>query len=849
VEIINKRYRLIELLEQDKILSTYTAVDILQDNQLIKLNLLNSEYTPKPLVDFFAKRFISIKNVTHKQIARNYEFGVVSFIDNRAHSDKIFYFTSEFNEVVDDFEDFIQKLELDEIIERFLELSSLIHTVHLNGFIYGALNPRAIQSVTIGDEVILVLKDLATATLEKFRGHQLEDTYFQSPNVLAGQKASKESDMYSLGVMFLAMIQRTSSLANPKVELEKLKDNLRTYTYHEQLLLQKVLPIIKKLLMPLEEYPYEHVQAMLDELSEAVDKRYITTKIAEYEKLQFHTEIVGRDIEIELILRNMESMMGYKPSKRIFFIQGDNGMGKTRLLQEIEFLITLRKVHVFSSFQLESSGSRNLWVDILQKVISHSDDHVLRKYQAELVKYLPELERKDKTTYMEFLLDGNNKYRLLNRIAAFMNESLQGKTAVFIIDDLHLADTFTMDLINYLSTNVLHQSNLMFILSGEVREDSDNQVYLDSLDLLKKRTDSSVIRLNPLSIEQSGQLIQHILSLSYQPLKLTERIFSRSYGNPLFIQEVLKDLYSRKLLQVSPENGKWSILLSSNDYNSLQVPESIEQALLNQLQDLTYESLDILKTVAVFNKPVSARAICHVLQQVEQIVTLELQDLLLKGILQELVSDNGYLFDFDNKVLKRIVYDAIDTEVKKEMHANIGLYLEENQESKIEELIFHYEGAGNKDKSIQSYLKIAHQLHKQHEIKAEIQYLEKAAVIIEDTIEKTNLYMKIGDLCLEVNLPEKALEYLNRALDLATGENHQENKLAIYLALANLHATLYQAEQVKVYLQKVEEHFPVIHDKGARLEFNRLQAFLLGLENHIDDAEKLLHRIIEESGE
>ncbi|WP_042146793.1 diguanylate cyclase [Paucisalibacillus sp. EB02] len=849
MEIINNRYRLIDLLNQDKFVSTYTVVDILRDNRIIKLNLLNSEYTPKPLVDFFAKRFISIKNLSQKQISKNYEFGVVSFIDNRAHTDKIYYFTSEYNEKMEDFEDYIQKLELDEIIERFIELCSLIDYIHMNGFVYGSLNPQAIQVVDLGEEVILKLKDLATITLEKYSRHELEDSYFQSPNVLAGNEVSKESDMYSLGMMLLAMIQCKPVITNPKIELEKLEEELNTYSFNDQLLLKKVLPIVGKLLMPQEKFPYENVQAIIDELGKGLGRNFSTIDKGEIEKLHFDTEIVGRDVEIEIILRNVESMIGYNPSKRIFFIQGDNGIGKTRLLQEINFLLALHKVHAFASFQLESSDSRNLWIDILQKIISLTDERVLRKYHAELVKYLPELERKERTTPIEFLLDGNNKYRLLNRIASFINESLQGKTAVFIIDDLHLADTFTMDLINYLSTNVLHQNNLMFILSGEVRDDSDNYVFLNSLEFLKKRTDSSVIRLNPLSKEQSAELIKHILSLSYQPLKLTERIFSRSYGNPLFIHEVLKDLYSRKLLHVSPENGMWSILLPSNDYNSLQVPESIEQALLNQLRDLTNESLDILKTVAVFNKPVSVRAICYVLEKEERILTEELQELLRKGILQELVSDYGYLFEFDNKVLKRIVYNGIDTEVKKAMHNQIGIFLEKNRESKIEELIFHYEGAENKEKSIKYYLEIAHQLHKQHEIKTEIQYLEKAVAMIDDAIDKTNLHMKISDLCLEVNLPEKALKYLNRALDLATEKNHQENILAIYLALGNLHATLYQAEQVKVFLQKVEKHFPVIKDLESRLEFNRLQAFLLGLENQIDEAAEILHSIIEESGD
>ncbi|WP_156914176.1 diguanylate cyclase [Paucisalibacillus globulus] len=847
--MINNRYRLIELLDQGKFVSTYSAIDILKENRYIKVNLLNSEYTPKSLVDIFVKKFISMKNVSHKKIVRNYEFGVVSFIDNRAQTDKIYYFTSDYDRKTEAFVEYLPKLTIDETIDCFVEICSILHYIHINGFVYGSLNPHAIQVVKSGDGVSIKLKDLATITIERYSRHELEDTYFQSPSVLAGKDASMESDMYSLGVIWLAMILQKSYIANPKIELKKLKENLNNYSITEQLVLKKILPIVGNLLMFEEGYPYENVQAIVNELGRELDREFPIIHKEEIEKLHFDTEIVGRDLEMELILKNVERMKGYKRSKRIFFIQGDNGIGKTRLLQELNFLLALQKLNVYASFQLECKSSKNLWIEILQKLISQTDKNVLRKYRAELVKYLPELERRVASTSIEMLLDGNSKYRLLNRMGSFINESLQGKTAIFIIDDLHFADKFTLDLLNYLSSNVINQNNLMFILSGEVREDSENHIFLESLETLKKRTDSSFIRLDPLSKEQSAQLIKQILSIPYQPVKLTERIFSRSYGNPLFIHEVLKDLYSRKQIQVSRENGVWSIHLPTNDYNSLQIPESIEQVLSNQLQDLTNEKLAILNTVAVYNKPISVRAINAVLQEKETTVTKNLQELLWRGILQELVSDEGYLFEFDNKVLKRIVYNAIDLEVKKEMHVQVVSFLEKNQEPQMEELIFHYEGAQNLEKSIKSYLEIANQLHEQHEIKAEIQYLEKAVTMIDDAFVKTKLYMEIGDLSLQVNLTEMALEYLNRALDLAKETNHQEDRLAIYLALANLYATLYQAEKVKKYLQKVEEHFPVIEDMEPRLEFKRLQAFLLELENQIDEAAEILHSIIEESGD
>lgn len=847
MEVINNRYRLVELLEQNRIASIYLAMDLFHENRYVQLNLLSSEYTPSSLIHFFEKQFIAIKNLSSKRIARNEQFGAVTFVDNKPYTEKAFFYTVEFDRKNESYFSLIQQFSIDEVIEQFIEICSAVHYVHTSGFIYGALNLKAIYPIKQGNRLLPKLKDLATIELEKYSHHDLENSYYNSPKLLAGIEPNIETDMYALGLILLAMITKQAYIENPKQALQSLEENLeQSYLAHDRHRLHNLLPIIKKMIGTEEDYPYLTIQDMITELSERLDTDISIIDQEALDKLHFHTRIIGRDEELSYVLNNVQNMMSYKPSKRIIFVQGENGIGKTRFLQELHYLLELRKVTIYASFHLGSTGnSKNLWLDILQKLISQTDYSILRKYHAELVKYFPELEKGRAPTSLDYVTDGNSEYRLLNRIGAFINESLQGRPAVFLIDDLHLADRFTLNLLHYLSTNNTHQNNLMFIVSGELREDGEKD-FLENYHLMKKRLDTSIIRLDLLTEEQVAEMIMQILSLSYKPLRLTVKIYARSFGNPLFIQEIMKDLYSRGLLQINKDNGMWSVLL---DYNALEIPESIEQVLVNQLRDLEKIALQILETIAIYNKPISKNVISEYLELDEVLIHSTVDHLVQKGIVHQLVSDYGFLFDIYNKVLKRIVYDAIDAKKKITMHAHAAALMEKASDTKIEELIHHYEGAHNWEKCLDYYLDIAKQLHAQHEIRKEVQYLQKAEKLMVNPYEKTEILLKIGGLCIEINQTEQALKNYEYALEIAEKHNLQDLILKVYLELGNLFATSYKVDNLKHYLQKIDENFPIILDKESRLEYKRLHALLLNIQNHLDEADIILKEIIAESGD
>ena len=293
----------------------------------------------------------------------------------------------------------------------------------------------------------------------------------------------------------------------------------------------------------------------------SLDKNYKIVDKDELEKLNFHTKLIGREDEIDSILKAYDSMIRYNPTNTIFLVQGDTGAGKTRFLEEIKFLLELKNANIYSSFNLSNTNDSNnkLWTEILRKLIFEADTQIIKKYQPELMKFFPKIDDKKHIQPTKSTNENITKYKLINRIARFINDSLENKPSVFIVDDIHFANEFTIDIFTYLYKEIINNKNIIFIFSYKESEALSNPKFKEFINDIKKRKNSSTIYIHNLNKEQSGQLIKNMMSMPYIPKNFSDRIYSQSYGNPLFITEVMKELFNRKMIFINDRHGLWYI--------------------------------------------------------------------------------------------------------------------------------------------------------------------------------------------------------------------------------------------------------------------------------------------------
>ena len=66
-------------------------------------------------------------------------------------------------------------------------------------------------------------------------------------------------------------------------------------------------------------------------------------------------------------------------------------------------------------------------------------------------------------------------------------------------------------------------------------------------------------------------MIKDILSMQNIPDNFTELIYKNTSGNPLFIEELLKDIFLRKFIYINDDSGKWYKNVILKIFNCLKI--------------------------------------------------------------------------------------------------------------------------------------------------------------------------------------------------------------------------------------------------------------------------------------
>ena len=862
MELINNRYKVIKRLKQNRMYSEYLVLDMWNENQKMNLNILNAEFIPSSLIDFYSNEFIGLINLNSKNIIKNYCFNRVSYIDNKKNTGEQYFYTYEYIENANNLMKYLDKMNFSQIMNVFIETCKAIHYLHLNGYIYENLNLNNIFIVKTNENYNLKLKDLATLELEKnclIHG-KADNSYLKSSGILS----DKNSDIYSLAILLLTMLKKQYCKLDPKDELaifkKELKNNKTNFTKEEIEQINKLLPIIDRAINSDEKTAYEYVYLMVEDINENLDKNYNIIDKNELEKLNFHTKLIDREEEINYIIKAYDNMLRYKPDNKIFLIQGDMGTGKTRFLEEIKFLLELKNANIYSSFSLSNANDSNnkLWTEILRKLIFEADTQVIQKYQTELVRFFPEIIDIQNISPKEYIDENITKYRLINRMGAFINETIKSKPSVFIIDNIHFANEFTIDAFTYLYKETINNQNIIFIFSYNETEILNNAKLLEFIDDIKKRKDSLIIYMNNFNKEQSGEFIKEMMSMSYTPKNLSNRIYSQSYGNPLFITEVIKELFNSKMIFINDRKGLWYINIPSTEtvepyYNYLHIPNTIEQAVLNQLKNLDSISHNILKAISIFTKAISIEEISNFTDMDIDELKSKVQELVHKGILTRKIEDKGYAYDITNNILKDIVYEKISNDEKIQKHKIAAEILKKENDinNNFDELIFHLEKANLKEKAKEYCIKNAKKMRAEKNIKAEIENYKKALsmVDIKNINEKTELLIKIGSLYFEAGDIQLAERTFNEAENLAKKSNNPKYLIETYIYMAQIMDIQSKNEKTSEYINKAEKLLEDFEYLEAKLEIKRIKIMPLVNKNLFDEAAKICIEIIEECGD
>jgi len=588
--------------------------------------------------------------------------------------------------------------------------------LHARGVIHGDLKPPNIlmTSAAPGGDADLQVKILDFGVALETRDPEARARYYtpgySAPEVKRQRPVDHRADLYSLGALWYALLVGEPPMFMPGPG----KERLILFSLKEALEEQKQIPlamseVIACLLATSPDERYDSANQVIQALNEITGSDYVLETRETAESYALRTHFVNREQEIAMLQALWEQAKS--GAGKLALISGESGVGKTRLVVELEVQAELEGAHVVWGQCLESGGSAyHPWREVLRvlvRYIEDVDEATMQRVGPVLATLLPELWGRE---YMEALeppadLDRQAAQRRLNEaIVQILQTAARLRPTVVVIENAHWADEATLELLRHLARTP-GQAGLLMCITYR-----DDEVEAEHLLETLKGEQVERIRVRRLLPEVTKDLVCSMLGLEQLPPLLTERVQQTTGGNALFVQEMIRSLAAEGKVLRRTVDG-WQV--DRDALEEARLPEGIQQMVWRRLNQLSEEGRRVLNWSAVVGMVFWEGGVARVGQVAWQRVRVALREGLEQGLVvirdeTSFAGEREYLFL--NPTVWEVSYESIPEEKRREYHARVAAWLTARSDEEVKEhlgqIADHLERAGQAEQAV-VYLKQA----------------------------------------------------------------------------------------------------------------------------------------------
>lgn len=819
MKIINERYKIVELLNQNRIYSLYEAIDISNNMSMVNIYVLNNSNIENKLLDFCVSEYDKIPTMQNDAL-KILDFGVVNNVENKDKKDNYYYITEAYN-VYQLLLDAVEGISEENLIKVFLEICILAYKQSYN---YIKVVPFHEENIYVDLDLKVKLKDKLTALLQSREigiGTQSEDI----EELIEGSSNKFNEEQYyinKLSEILINMVLKNKGIygdAKTYRIIMKHMENNEGQEYKE-LFSERLYNLIDKLCNNKNNF-INSIFDVIEQVNSIYNMSY-KYKIDKKEKeLNFNIPLIGRSEEIKTIIASINHIVKYHETKNVILVHGEIGIGKTRLLKHIKYIMGIKENNGIKCFYIKSNKEETTKAAIgqlLKKIVSIADKHLINKYKKEIMLLAPEIYGdgyEDNFGYSK--LNNKEKLILIAKISSFLQEYYHDNPGIIIIDDMNMYDALTLNVIHYVLNKSASANNILVIAGYRDGDYLNNNNFTEFIDYIKDKVALNV-HLRSLTEDSSAKMLRNILNVNKISDEFIDNLYKYSMGNPLFIEEYLKDLCNRKIIYIDEENGKWH---KPKDHD-MYMPINMKKICESQLKDLDKLSYDILYIISFFYTPMPVKVIKDVLRIDKPYIYNIVEELVAKGILYSSIGDNGFVYTFYNKFLRSYLYKDLDASIKEDIHKKIVMVLEkycyEDLNIYIEEIICHLEILGFSRKLIYYYKKNEEKLENINRVNEAIRYNFKILEIIDKLENKDefiqdeiNANMNLGRLYNSLSDKSVAIEYYIKAQGLCkpkgllvTSVDIMVEMIWIYMDLGNDREIEYYTKEISKILEKLD---------------------------------------------
>jgi class 3 adenylate cyclase len=178
---------------------------------------------------------------------------------------------------------------------------------------------------------------------------------------------------------------------------------------------------------------------------------------------------------------------------------------------------------------------------------------------------------------------------------------------VLVCEDLHWADPASIDVMGQVMP-LATQLPILFV--GALRAETDSAGWALIAQARELFGDAlTEIRLEPLSAAESRSLVANLLEIESLPDAIRDRVLARAEGNPFFVEEVVRMLIERGLIE--PRGGRW---VATGEIGPIDIPETLHGLLLARIDQLPEAARRSLRVASVIGRQFPARVLERVIE-------------------------------------------------------------------------------------------------------------------------------------------------------------------------------------------------------------------------------------------
>ena len=398
------------------------------------------------------------------------------------------------------------------------------------------------------------------------------------------------------------------------------------------------------------------------------------------ERFDIPQKLYGRESDINILLSAFHNVSDGVP--QILAISGSSGIGKSALVHEVHKPLS-KKNGLFISGKFDQYQKRvpysalktalKSWIHHKIALPASQLETLREKLKAVLsvnlrllVDFIPEFAAIIGDIPQVKDLDASeNEVRFLDTFQKFIQCISEERPLILFIDDIQWADQGTLNLLPLLTSEA--GAKLLIIVAyrdNEIDQHHPVRQMFERMKHVDKRQGClQELWLGPLEHKEISRLLQDTLHIAPENQSsmaeiesLAKLFFTKTGGNPFFINELLLSLYKEKLFNFDLASRRWNWDL--NQINQRGLTDNIVKLLLGKMNRLPKKTQALIQYAACVGRNFDLDILANSMGEEEKSLTKKIWPALSEGVLIQESVTKAVSNVSSNQHKEEIVYES-----------------------------------------------------------------------------------------------------------------------------------------------------------------------------------------------